>query len=449
MPLTINDLDNIAKNSTNVSFINNIVNQMKKENSSLVFEDFKQCIGQIKQISIKEDDDLAILFYNQNYSGKNSENNMVQENNNFLSKFEDLCRSVVLDKKTLKIIVSQYNKIIYNDNAFKLLQGKNWKNVVIHPCIEGTILIVFNHNNKWYVSTRRCLDASESIWIKNSSYQALFDETCKELGFDITKLNPKFCYHFILVHHKNKNIVTFPGKEYRDLYHILTTEKYTLNEMECKLLGPKIIKQEFFPTIDQFIKHLKSLSEKDMRNKIISIEGYIIKFYLGEPNKSPFILMKIQTELYQQLLNIRPNNNNIYQIYLQLYQQDKLQDYVPFFSSYPEEIITRIKNTVNTFAHEIMELYFITRNGKNTALYELLPGSYKKLIYDVHGIYINKKSPIKASDIFNYLKKMEFPLFRKLFQDRMALLENLTLSFLNRECSDIRTQTSLMFDTKI
>ena len=446
MSLTIEQIDQIAKRSTNNNFIDNIIGEIRKSKPDMIFEDLKTCVTQIEHISVKENDDLAIMFYNQNYSGKSDENTIT----NPLALFEDLCRSVIIDKKTMRMMVTQYNKIIYNDQSLKLLQNKNWNNVTIHPCIEGTLLIVFNHNDKWYVSTRRCLDANESIWVKNTSYQTLFDETCKQLGFDITKLDPKYCYHFVLVHHKSKNIVSFPGKEYRDLYHIMTTEKYTLNEMDCKLNGPKIVKQEFFPSIDQFIKHLKTLSDRDLRNKKITCEGYIVKYYLGQPNKSPFVLMKIQTDIYRKLLDIRPNNSNIYQIYLQLYQQDKLKDFVSFYTSYPDEVINRIKNSVNTLAHEVLDLYFATRGNKNTSLYELLPGSYRKILYDVHGMYLsNTAKPIKATDIFHYFKQIDFPLFRKVFSDRIELLTNKTLTFLNRECPDLRTQTSLMFDTKI
>src|SRR5579863_6864877 len=161
--------------------------------------------AQIYKLAIKDNDDLFMIYYTQNVG---------------LDTLEFSCKSVVFDKVSLKPIVSQYNKILYNDDALKFLDDKPWSNVVVQKCYEGTFVIVFWHAGKWYVTTRRCLDANESTWIKGNSYYSLFMDAIGNMNFD--NLNKEYCYHFVLVHPKNKNIVCYDiacGK----VYHVLTT----------------------------------------------------------------------------------------------------------------------------------------------------------------------------------------------------------------------------------
>ena len=49
----------------------------------------------------------------------------------------------------------------------------------------GTLLSVFYHNDKWYISTRRCLNSQDSVWgsEKKSHYQ-MFMEVLHESGYE-------------------------------------------------------------------------------------------------------------------------------------------------------------------------------------------------------------------------------------------------------------------------
>jgi len=204
MSLTINDFisDLSDKKGSNITF-DELKNELLKKD-----EDGKQ----IYHINIKEDDNLAMIFYN-----------TVHDN---FTKLEESLRSYIIEKTTLDPIASQFNKIIYNDDAVNFIKNKNWNNVVVQPCYEGTMLLVFNYNDKWYVTTRRCLDSNKSKWIKNKSYRQLFDDAM-EGKFTFDDLDKNLCYHFVLVHYKNKNIVTYSGlgEEYKELYHVMTTKK--------------------------------------------------------------------------------------------------------------------------------------------------------------------------------------------------------------------------------
>src|SRR3990167_4304531 len=141
------------------------------------FEQFKTKINEksedgqrIYNLEIKETDKLVIVYC---------------DNFNPSNDVELWTKSIIFEKQTMKPIGSQFNNIVYN--------------------VE----------NKWYISTRRCIDASKSIWIKGISYYDMF----LQIGLDFATLNPNYCYQYVLVHYLNKNIVTYANlpKEYKVL----------------------------------------------------------------------------------------------------------------------------------------------------------------------------------------------------------------------------------------
>ena len=93
------------------------------------------------RLKLKENDDLFIVY-----------NDFQQKNNNSASEFKNTLelgtRSCIFEKDTLNLVTNQYNKIIYNDEAIDLLKQSDWDNVVVEKCYEGTLLTVYNHNNK-------------------------------------------------------------------------------------------------------------------------------------------------------------------------------------------------------------------------------------------------------------------------------------------------------------
>ena len=179
----------------------------------------------VYNVNIKENDDVA-LIYNNDVSHDNNINNEEQ----LVDNFEFNCRSVVVDKANLGIIASQFNKILYNQDAIQFLQDKDWSKVVVQKCYEGTMITLFYHKDRWYITRRRCLDANESSWIKEKSYLEMFNESI-EGKMSLDDLDKDNVYYFVLIHHKNKNIVNYNylGKYYNEVYHIITTGQMSGN----------------------------------------------------------------------------------------------------------------------------------------------------------------------------------------------------------------------------
>jgi hypothetical protein len=400
-------------------------------------------------LKYKSDDDVVIV-----YSDVNQRTG---------EQISDDIKSVIIDKKTFQPIVSQYNKIIYNTDTIAFLQDKKWENVIIKECYEGTMIIVFNHANKWYVCTRKCLDAKKSFWVKDISYYDLFMDAI-DGKFTFDDLNKDYCYHFILLHHQNKNIVGYPqlGDKYKTVALAMTTEKYSLKKLDTvindKIIYPKEIKCS---SLQNAIEQLDSLSKNDVINHRISTEGFIIE-YIAD---NIITLLKMQTRLYTYVASVKPNVNNLDAMFLELYQNDQLINVAPFFVQNSRDVVGRIHNSMKTMSMEFLQIYHSTRNHKNPEIYNQLPKSYKDILYAIHGIYKKKienemnkqhtqpdtmdtlmdRKSITVYDTYNCLKKIDPYTLRRAYIDRIELLNIISMhQYLNRECFDTLLQGRLM-----
>lgn len=428
----------------NTDQITTLINTFTDEDP-ITFDKFKDKLLEQHgdSFGIKDNDDLFIIYSNKQ--------NAVYDTTDVAFNY----KSVVYDKTNFSQIVTQYNNVIYNDEAIKYVQNVNWENITVQKCYEGTLIIVFNHNGKWYTTTRRCLDANESIWIKNNSYGQLFTEAINE-KFTFDDLDVNYCYHFVLVHHKNKNIVSYTDLEddYKNVYHILTTEKYSMNEVNYKVPNVDIVEEEIFENMDALLLKLNNYNRDDVTTQLITFEGYVLKHYTGQVHNSPFITLKLQTKLYETLLRYKPNNSNIYQCFLELYQQDKLNFCIPFFLQRLEGItaencgllITCVHVAFRNMAKELSTLYFMTRKKNNKDVYEALPSSYKKVLFGIHGIYLNNNTiPISPYAVYNYMKFMPSKDLRYIFFERQQMMKDDKFTFINRNCTHTSTFTDKMF----
>lgn len=492
-------LSNKYYNLPNLPINELVIKLGDKKNDKVNFEDLKYELEKY-DVETKEYNNLAIIYYENNKNNRTTdkdkdneinkddetnENNLILKNNEkdyetyenveYLvdkRRLEESCKSYILDKNSLLPIGSQYNKIIYND-TYNLFEKYDNQKVNIQKCYEGTMVLVYNENNEWFVSTRRCIDGSKSKW-KNESYKNMFYETI-ENKFDLEALDKNNCYHFVLVNYKNKNLINYDylfGKEYQEIVHVSTTKKYTLEEIDYEIENTiKVENLNYDKT--ELCDKLNELSNQDVKNKRLTCEGFIIKIY--DKNGIPEI-HKLQTNLYKRLNSIKPNNNNENKCYVELYKNNKLNLYLYYTSNYKKEIVKRVDCSFKNLCREILNLYHMTRNRKNEELYSKLTPVYRRVLYGLHGIYIertnsnydnvqtkdsfndmnktenniyerilNRKS-INYYDVYNYLKTLSINNILRLYHDRTKYENDKECKFINHNCIYTKTQMLLMFD---
>jgi hypothetical protein len=328
------------------------------------------------------------------------------------------CRSLVLDRTTKKIVSFSCETPILNSQALEYLLLNQQVDKVITKCYEGTLLSVFYHGSKWYVSTRRCLNSNESVWGDNKSHFDMFMEVLNNSGYEsldsfTNKLNKDYCYYFVLIHHQNKNVVDYEsefGKDYKKLSLLFVREKETQNEVDLynstfdlSMLNDNIFLSEKINSLEEF----DSLNKKDQFTLPPKSEGVVIKCF--DENVNRFRLLKLQTMSYQFAKSIG-SEKNIFMGLIHLYQNGKLTEYVnqmpnlkkivnPLNTHESFDTIGAIDALFKVCTSELFELFKVLwdiKNGKhlNDTLYKLLPKEYKDVMFGIRGIYFKKKAKL-------------------------------------------------------
>ena len=379
---------------------------------------------------------------------------LIRQNNQSTSRASEILQngSHIYIKDGLKYITS-FNKIRYiNDDAKKYIAENEdkWDEFIIQQSFEGPCVQVFNYDDKWYVCNEDSLSCSNVYGNSSKTVLEYFTDTGK---CDFNKLNKNICYHFILLHNKLKHIVQYNnlGYDFKELVLLKSVENnIIIDNSDTELFIKPIIYH--FSCFDELEATLEKITYDNAVYRRISTEGYLIS-HNG-------ILLKLQTEIYSQINILKPLEKNNYQVFLELYQKDKLNDVLPYISKYSNEIIHRINMSMRTLSREILNIYHTTRKKKNCNVYDSLPDNYKKILYGIHGNYIKGRKrdfingreiegkdtkSITVHDIYYYLKSLPPNQLRQIYFDRIDVMKNAVLvAHINFNCIYSLTQARLM-----
>jgi hypothetical protein len=433
------------------------------------------------------------------------------------TKFEDTqrmctdlkneCRSLIIDVEEKQIVSYTCNTPICNLDAMNYLIGHNNKTMKMYKCYEGTLMSLFHNKDKWYLSTRRCLDSKESVFsqndVDNKSHYDLFVDVIKDDGYDTlddftNMLNKDLCYNFVLIHHDNKHIVNYTsqfGDEYKKLCLAFVRNKNSLSEIEYEsiedILKFKEFKNIFVPeTISSLEEHMAKINNTSITNDNITNctdEGILIKLE-SETNVNTYL--KIQTYPYQFNKAIG-SEKNIFKGFINLYQNDKLVNYLEtntnlntfkkivnplnIQESYDTiGIVDSLFKVCTSELYELFKLLWNLKTGKHidTNLYEILPKEYKSILYGIRGIYFKNKSKkystdntvkpiicLQIKDIYQYIKTIDTDVFEQYLRVRKLMSnwvkvnttdENLKkFNKINDKCDKVNFKLTAIFTNKL
>ena len=361
------------------------------------------------------------------------------------------CRSLVIDNDG-KVLSYSCMMPLMNKEGLAFLEKNADATKVITPCYEGTYLSVFHHNDKWYVSTRRCLDSSESYFNQNNSHYNMFLDVLAQAGYDnfnsfTSILDPTRSYYFVLIHYLNKHVLDYStvfGDQYMRL--CLTTVRGRASALPPRLETSSVSNVRSSaepanlgsPTLLENVRD-SNMSELDIYTDKVSFasyditgkifvptklesitestpfqvsEGVVVKVY--DTTKGLYNLIKLQSTSYQFALVVG-SDNNLFKGLIYLYQNNLLLDY---FSDNKNSNVRKIVNPLNTNESydsigmvdavfkvctselfELFKLLFNVKDGKqqNKELYSILPKEYKDMMFGVRGLYYKKKATMYAS----------------------------------------------------
>lgn len=138
------------------------------------------------------------------------------------------CTGIILEKETNQVVHFSFSKCyegIYNPNSFAnilkgpesfekdLYKGNVNSDFTFNLFFIGSIIKLYFYNGKWNIGTSKNLNAEKSFWSSKKSFETLFVEAVEESNeetsyFDfLEKLDPNYCYSYLLQHPENDCIV--------------------------------------------------------------------------------------------------------------------------------------------------------------------------------------------------------------------------------------------------
>lgn len=220
--------------------------------------------------------------------------------------------------------------------------------VTFFPCYEGTIVRVFNHNDKWYISTNRRLNADQCNWGPDretfgSKFRAKFNKDGGDDPFSI--LDKKKTYFFLIENNMKSRLVC--QKEFPQLYFIgvlgASGEIFKNDFLAPKgTVSPELLS---FETYEKAIEYAEKTDWK--------IQQGIIVFCPG------FVQVKIISTEYNKRFLARNNNPHIGNRYLELLgknNEEQLNLFVEMYLDYSDEFLSYEKN-IQIISRKLLMLF--------------------------------------------------------------------------------------------
>jgi hypothetical protein len=244
--------------------------------------------------------------------------------------------------------------------------------------VDGVLIGMFwdSYNSRWRIHTRTTLDAQCRFYSQTRTFASLFDEATHRL--DLGFLDKTRSYSWTLQHPENRIVcaVLLPRATITDVAFVDADGVVTWSESP-----------QFSPVSVGAVADWADVREKvaEMNRRFAhNSAGLVIKSADGRR-------WKLRTPEYNRVRLIRGNSARRDFLWLQLWSENTLRDYLTY---YPEEraLADGVINSWKRVTSDVYNIYrdvFKARTMPKTAI----PPKYKPLIYDLHNLYMNTLKP--------------------------------------------------------
>jgi hypothetical protein len=291
-------------------------------------------------LTIKDDGDFTILKY-------------TQFNSDFKSELVRECRGLIIDKMLNPVCVPFFKFANYGESYADTI---DWTTAKVEEKIDGSLIKVWNYNEKWIVSTNGTIFAdkakigseSESEIVFDSafgSYGDLFKEASVKANLDFSRLNPQHTYMFELVSPYNRVVVPYDSI---DLFHIGTRDNVSLRELEYDI-GIKKPKTYQCGNMNELIEMASKLRYNE--------EGYVVR-------DADYRRVKVKSPAYVAASHLISGMNE--KRLLELLRTNETGEFLTYFPEYRPHIET-LEHKIN---HLAQSLDAIVREKVSSVKYE-------------------------------------------------------------------------------
>jgi len=282
------------------------------------------------------------------------------------------CRGLVIDYSNHKVVFVPPVKSIEVDTLNEL---PNTDTITCSELIDGTMINVFNYNNKWLMSTRSNIGC-DNKW-SSTTFKDMFYECSSNFNFE--SLNTEHTYSFVVRHKKNR-IIT-PVKDNDIILVEMRNNGEIINELPNS-------------------KHYSVNNRLNIAN--ISEIDYPCK---GLTMTTPNGRYKWVSDTCKFIQMIKPNTNNSLLDYLLLRNSGHLTKYLQYF---PENrhIYKKHREKIHDLTKQLLYNY------KNVFVYKTIdlsdvPFALKPFVYELHGIYLKNQKGISWEDVKEFVYQLE------------------------------------------
>ena len=259
----------------------------------------------------------------------------------------------------------------------------NLEDAVYQSLIDGTMINLFYHGDKWLISTRSEIGGYNK-WTNKKPFRQMFDECC-ELECD--SLNKDMSYSFVMKHTENRNVSPVHGNE------LILVEIYKFTED-----GIKRLEKTEYPELNCTI-HDNYTDREEFMNLF---QGPVIPYYIkGYTVKCGDLRYKWINPYFEEVRNLKINMNNHLLNYVELRRNGNLKKYLRY---YPEHshLFNNYKEKLHNLSNDLFTTYknvFVHKSmDKKEIPYHLNP-----LVYDIHKRYLKTKVPTNWESIKDYI----------------------------------------------
>ena len=345
------------------------------------------------------------------YLSKNQQNYILIKYNKDLlrpdlTRSYGLLKSIVVYKSRLlafsppKSLLAEYFMIKYPNKS---------NNIIAEEFIEGTMINLFYDNvlKCWEISTRNTV-GGDVTFHSNKTFKTLFLEVCTSNGLNISLMDPRYSYSFVLQHKENRLVVPINRDNLYliNVYDIIyTTDDIVVHElnMEEVKLWPfwknnniKFVSKYEFNTYSELIEKYAS------RNTPYDIMGVVIR------NTETGERTKIRNPIYEEVKQLRGNQPKLLYQYLCLRKQGKVHEFLTYYPEMKDKL-SQFRDRVHMFSDNLhknyVECYVKKANPLNT-----YSSQYKTHMYNLHQHFISNLLPIKQfinkTEVIKYVNEL-------------------------------------------
>ncbi|CCA61400.1 hypothetical protein AV955_gp043 [Diadromus pulchellus ascovirus 4a] len=272
---------------------------------------------------------------------------------------------------------------------------------------EGTVIRVFFHNTKWYVSSNRKLDAFKSKWGAISFGEIFFNTVEKLLGKSkdefLESLDKSIGYLFRMGTIPSTRIVAPAGYDLE-----------ILNSFDMNSGSEKIDENlsSLYSNTKQF-SNLKDVEEYVENMQMPFSDGYGVFLY------NPDACFKLENSTYKKLSELRHNVSSIPFAYLHnCFDENNNKK---FRDLYPEHVETFdfYDSEINAISANLLNVYIKIHVDKQKI--EVSKQEHH-VLYHVHGKYLSSRQPTTLQTVYGVITGMPPSIINKIIalrkQDR-------------------------------